>query len=70
MVDIHRNVKYYGVSAQIVCSGINETHLMENIIYLELLRRKCEVDVGIIEVEEQVDGKRSHKRLEIDFVAN
>lgn len=43
---------------------------MENIIYLELLRRKCEVDVGIIEVEEQVDGKRSHKRLEIDFVAN
>jgi predicted AAA+ superfamily ATPase len=47
-----------------------ETHLMENIIYIELLRRKYAVDVGMVEVIEQVNGKREHKRLEIDFVAN
>ena len=44
--------------------------MMENIIYTELLRRDCEVDVGVIEVEEQVEGKRQHKRLEVDFVCN
>lgn len=47
-----------------------ETHLMENIIYTELLRRDCAVDVGVVEVEEQVEGKRQHKRLEVDFVCN
>lgn len=47
-----------------------ETHIMENIIYIELLRRGCEVDIGLIETEEKLNGKREHKRLEIDFVAN
>lgn len=43
-----------------------QTHLMENIIYNELLRRGYRVDVGVVEVRE--DGKR--KQLEVDFVAN
>lgn len=47
-----------------------ETHIMENIIYTELLRRGCEVDVGLVEIVERVNGKQEHKRLEIDFVAN
>ena len=47
-----------------------ETHIMENVIYMELLRRGCEVDVGVIEVVEKVDGKNVHKRIEVDFVVN
>ncbi len=47
-----------------------ETHIMENIIYTELLHRGCEVDVGMVETVETTDGKREHKRIEIDFVAN
>ena len=43
---------------------------MENIIYTELLHRGCEVDVGVVETVETTDGKREHKRIEIDFVAN
>lgn len=42
------------------------SHLMENVIYLELKRRGYSVDVGALDVKE--DGQR--KRLEIDFVAS
>ena len=47
-----------------------ETHIMENVIYMELLRRGCEVDVGVIEIVEKVEGKNVHKRIEVDFVVN
>ena len=43
---------------------------MENIIYTELLRRGYIVDVGMVETEETTEGKKEHKRIEIDFVAN
>ncbi len=43
-----------------------ESHLMENIIYNELLIRGYNVDVGVVEVREE--GKR--KQLEVDFVCN
>ena len=43
-----------------------ENHLMENIIYNELLIRGYNVDVGVVEVREE--GKR--KQLEVDFVCN
>lgn len=43
-----------------------ENHLMENIIYNELLIRGYNVDVGVVEVRE--DGIR--KQLEVDFVCN
>ncbi len=50
---------------------IEDTHIMENVIYNELLKRGCEVDVGVIEVVEKNDqGKPVHKRIEIDFVVN
>lgn len=48
-----------------------ETHIMENIIYNELCRRGCKVDVGM--VEQRVvdnDGKWQRKQLEVDFVVN
>lgn len=47
-----------------------ETHIMENIIYNELLSRDCSVDVGVVEIVETKDGKRSKKQYEIDFIVN
>lgn len=49
---------------------IEETHLMENIIYTELKRRGYSVDVGLVEVRTKVPaGKRTRKQLEVDFIA-
>ncbi len=48
-----------------------ETHIMENIIYIELRMRGFNVDVGLVETKEkQEDGKYIKKKLEIDFIAN
>lgn len=50
---------------------IEETHIMENIIYNELLRRGYSVDVGLIEIWKKDDeGKNVRKNLEVDFVVN
>lgn len=47
------------------------SHLMENIIYMELRRRGFLVDVGVVEIREKnVDGQLQRKQLEIDFIAN
>lgn len=43
-----------------------ETHLMENIIYNELLYRGYNVDVGVVSIREGDDKKQ----VEIDFVCN
>ncbi len=48
---------------------IEETHLMENIIYNELKRRGYSVDIGLIEIREDVNGQRMRKQLEVDFIA-
>ena len=48
-----------------------ETHIMENIIYNELLVREFDVDIGIVEHNYRgEDGKSKRKQLEVDFVAN
>ena len=50
---------------------IEETHLMENLIYNELRRREFSVDVGEVEIKEMnQEGKVERKRLEVDFVCN
>ena len=46
------------------------THIMENIIYNELVARGFNVDVGVVDVRETENGKSERKQLEIDFVAN
>ncbi len=46
------------------------SHLIENLIYNELLYRGYNVDVGIIEIFENIDGKYSKKQIEVDFVCN
>ena len=43
-----------------------ENHIVENIIYNELLIREFDVDVGVVDVRE----KDTRKQLEVDFVCN
>lgn len=48
-----------------------ENHIMENIIYNELLVRGFNVDVGVVERSERDEnGKAIRKKLEVDFVCN
>ncbi len=48
-----------------------ETHLMENVIYNELLQRGFHVDVGIISTRvKHPDGRQEQKQTEVDFVCN
>ena len=49
---------------------IEETHLMENVIYNELRYRGYNVDVGVVDTRENIDGSSERRQLEIDFVAN
>lgn len=49
---------------------IEEEHLIENIIYNELLVRDFNVDVGIVEHTFYTKDKREKKQLEVDFVCN
>ncbi len=68
--------KYYftdiGVrNAQLNFRQQEENHIMENIIYNELLVRGYNVDVGVVEHSERDEsGKTIRKRLEVDFVCN
>lgn len=69
-------VKYYfedvGLrNARLGFRQVEETHLMENIIYHELRSRSYAVDVGIVEKRtKDAEGKAERKQLEIDFIAN
>ncbi len=68
-------LKYYCTDVGIRNARLNfrqqeETHLMENIIYNELICRGYSVDVGVVELQETRDGKRIRKQCEIDFVVN
>ena len=57
-------------NARLSFRQIEETHLMENIIYNELKKRGYSVDVGLVEIREMNDeGKKLRKQLEVDFIA-
>lgn len=43
---------------------------MENMLYNEIVRRGYSVDVGVVEVEQMISGKRMQSQYEIDFVVN
>ena len=50
---------------------VEETHLMENIIYTELRVRGYRVDVGVgVKRDRTKEGVQEKKQLEVDFVAN
>lgn len=69
-------VKYYfedvGLrNARLGFRQVEETHLMENIIYNELRKREFQVDVGVVNKRAKNDeGCITRKQLEVDFVAN
>ena len=68
-------VKYYYAdtglrNALLGFRQFEETHLMENVIYNELLYRGYSVDVGVVPVRTTENGSRINRKLEIDFVAN
>ena len=73
---INSPMKYYfsdcGLrNARLGFRQIEETHLMENVIYNELCRRGYSVDVGCVDdIFTDENGKRTQKQLEIDFVCN
>lgn len=74
--------KYFEYPSKYYCTDIGlrnarlnfrqqeETHIMENVIYNELLCRGYSVDVGVVEIVERKDNKQSKKQCEIDFVVN
>lgn len=74
--------KYFEYPSKYYCTDIGlrnarlgfrqqgETHIMENIIYNELVTRGYIVDVGAVEViEKDKEGKKHQKSIEIDFIA-
>jgi len=69
-------VKYYAEdpglrNARLDFRDVEPSHMMENVIYNELVRRGCQVDVGIVPVVSvNKEGKRELQFHEIDFVVN
>jgi len=69
-------VKYYysdpGLrNARLGFRQLEETHLMENVLYNDLIRRGFDVDVGVVEQNtKDSTGKNIRKQLEVDFVVN
>ena len=69
-------LKYYFTDVGMRNARLNfrqqdDSHIMENIIYNELLRRRFSVDVGCVTVNVKAEnGKMVRKQLEVDFIAN
>ena len=54
-------------NARINFRQLEETHIMENILYNELKYRGYNVDVGVVEIRE---SSANRKQVEVDFVCN
>lgn len=73
---IESPMKYYFTdlglrNARLNFSEIEETHIMENVIYNEMRYRGFNVDVGVLEYNYKDEtGKSKRKQLEIDFICN
>ena len=66
--------KYYSVDVGLRNALLNyrqleQTHLMENVIFNELIHRGYVVDVGVIEARAMKNGKSEYKQYEVDFIA-
>lgn len=67
--------KYYAVDLGLRNAKLNfrqqeRSHLMENMLFNELIHRGYNIDVGVVEVEQMIEGKRKQCQYEIDFVIN
>ena len=73
---IETPLKYYFTDVGLRNARLNfrqqeENHIMENILYNELVAREFDVDVGMVEYNRKdASGKKIRTQLEIDFVAN
>lgn len=69
-------LKYYFTDIGLRNARLNfrqqeENHIMENIIYNELVARGFNVDVGVVEYNyTDANGKKIRSQLEVDFVVN
>ncbi len=68
-------IKYYATDPGLRNARLNfrqtePTHLMENIIYCELVRRGYPVDVGVVMLDTRRNGIHQTRQYEIDFVVN
>ena len=69
------NLKYYATDVGLRNAKLNfrqyeRSHIMENIIYNELIIKGYSVDVGIVEVTKKIEGKNVQSQHEIDFIVN
>ncbi len=67
--------KYYATDIGLRNSRLNfrqqeRSHLLENLIFNELILRGYSVDVGVVELTRTIGGKRVQSQYEIDFVVN
>lgn len=67
--------KYYSIDMGLRNAKLNfrqqeKSHLMENLIFVELIRRGYRVDVGVVELTRVIDGKKKQAQYEIDFIVN
>lgn len=68
-------LKYYSMDTGLRNAKLNyrqqeRSHLMENMIYVELMRRGYSVDVGVVELTLVKEGRRQQSQYEIDFIVN
>ena len=68
-------LKFYSMDTGLRNAKLNfrqqeKSHLMENMIFIEFLRRGYNVDVGVVEVTIVKDGKKQQSQYEIDFIVN
>ena len=68
-------LKYYSIDTGLRNAKLNfrqqeKSHLMENMIFVELIRRGYNVDVGVVELTVVKDGKKQQSQYEIDFIVN
>ena len=67
--------KYYAMDIGLRNAKLNfrqqdPGHLMENVIFNELMLRGYSVDVGVVPVVKMTEGKKSMTQYEVDFVVN
>ena len=66
--------KYYAIDVGLRNARLNYrqqemSHIMENVIFNELVMRGYSVDVGVVEHRRMVEGKSKYFQYEVDFVA-
>jgi len=67
--------KYYAMDVGLRNAKLNfrqqdPGHLMENIIFNELIRRGYSVDVGVVPIIKVIEGKKKMTQHEVDFIVN